>query len=67
MFLYGNKLTSFETDRSRELLQMTGILNIRDCISIYIPVFRWNKIEIVLQFIINEDILMSFMKTKVYG
>jgi len=74
MFLYSNELTPFETDRSRELLQTAWILNICDCISSYIPVFRWNKIEIVLQFIINEDILMikvsiyeTFVKTKVYG
>jgi len=39
-------------------LQTAGSLNIRDCISSYIPVFRWNKIEIILQFIIYEDILM---------
>ena len=61
MFSYANELhnvTPFVTDRSRELLQMSGILNIRDCISSDIPVFRWNKIDIVLQFIINEDILM---------
>jgi len=58
MFPYANELTLFETDRSRQLLQTVGILNIRDGISSYIAVFRWNKIVIVLQFIINEDILM---------
>jgi len=52
MFPYANELTPFETDRSRKLLQTTRILNIRDCISSYIPAFRWNKIELVLQFII---------------
>ena len=62
MFPYANELTPFETDRSRELLQTAGILNIRDCISSYIPVFRWKKIEIVYQFIINEDILMIYVK-----
>jgi len=40
-------------------LQAAGIWNIRDCLSSYNPVFRWNKIEISLQFIINEDILMT--------
>ena len=30
MFPYANELTSFETDRLRELLQKVGILNIRD-------------------------------------
>ena len=58
MFPYANELTSFETDRSRELLQTARILNIRECISSYIPVFRWNQISIVLQLIIYEDILM---------
>jgi len=38
MFPYVNELTPFETDR--ELLQMARILNIRECISSYIPVFR---------------------------
>jgi len=61
MFLYANELTPFETNRSRELLQTAGILNIRDCISSYIPVFQWNKIEIVLQFIIYEDIPMIYV------
>jgi len=58
MFLYANELTSFETDRSRKLLQTARIKNIRECISSYIPVFRWNKIEIVLQFMIYKAILM---------
>jgi len=58
MFPHANELTSFETDRSRELLQTARILNIRECISSYIPEFRWNQIYIVLQFIIYEDILM---------
>jgi len=40
MFPYANELTPFETDRSRELLQTAWILNIRECISSYIPVFR---------------------------
>jgi len=53
MFSYANELTPFETDRSRELLQMARILNIRECIFSYIPVFRWNQIEIVLKFIIK--------------
>jgi len=43
MFPYANELTPFETDRSRELLQTARILNIRVCISSYIPVFRWNQ------------------------
>jgi len=58
MFPYANVLTPFETDRSRELLQTARILNIRECISSYTPVFRWNQIYIVLQFIIYEDILI---------
>jgi len=58
MFPYVNELTPFETDRFRELIQTARVLNNRECISSYIPVFRWNKIEIVLQFIIYEDILM---------
>ena len=40
MFPYANELTPFETDRSRELLQTARILNIRECISNHIPVFR---------------------------
>ena len=70
MFPYANELTPFETDRSRELLQTAGILNIRDCISSYIPVFRWNKIEIVLQLSLTRIYLWfrwNFTKTKVYG
>ena len=39
-----NELTPFETDRFQELLQTARILNIRECISSYIPVFRWNQI-----------------------
>ena len=58
MFPYAKKVTPFETDPSRELLQTARILNICECISSYIPVFKWNQIEIVLQFIIYEDILM---------
>jgi len=58
MFPYANELTPFKTDWSRELLQTARILNIRECISSYISVFRWNQIKIVLQFIIYEDILM---------
>ena len=56
MFPYANELTSFETDRSRKLLQTARISNIRECISSYITVFRWNQIEIVLQFIIYKAI-----------
>ena len=44
MFPYANELTPFETDRPRELLQTAGIL-----FAIVYP---------VLQFIINEDILL---------
>jgi len=44
MFPYANELTPFETDRSRELLQTAKILNIRECISSYIPEFWWNQI-----------------------
>jgi len=62
MVPYANEWTSFETDRSRELLQTARILNIRECISSYTPVFQWNMIEIVLQFIIYEDILMIKVK-----
>jgi len=58
MFPYANELTPFETDRSRELLQTARILNTRECISSYIPVFRWNQIEIVLQIIFYEAPLM---------
>jgi len=36
MFLYANELTPFETDRSRELLQTARILNIRECMIMYI-------------------------------
>jgi len=42
MFPYANVLTSFETDRSRELSQTARIWNIRE--SSNIPVFRWNQI-----------------------
>jgi len=35
MFPYANKLTPFETDRSRELLQTAMILNIRGCIQLH--------------------------------
>jgi len=48
MFPYANESTPIETDWSRELLQTASISNIRECISSYIPVFRWNQIEIVL-------------------
>jgi len=57
MFPYANELTPFETDRSQELLQTARILFIHECISSYIPVFPWNQIKIVFQFIIYEDIL----------
>jgi len=57
MIPYANELTPFETDRSQELLQTARILNIHECISSYIPVFQWNQIKIILQFIIYEDIL----------
>ena len=56
MFPHANAFTPFETDRSREILQTAGIWNIREYVSSYIPVFRWNMIGIVLQFINNEDI-----------
>ena len=36
MFPYANELTPFETDRSRELLQTARILNIRECMIMYI-------------------------------
>ena len=36
MFPYANELTSFETDRSRELLQTAKISNIRECTIMYI-------------------------------
>ena len=61
MFLYANELTPFETKRSQELLQTARILNIRECIPSYIPVFRWNQISIVLHFIIYEDKLTKFL------
>jgi len=61
MFPYANESTPFKNDLSRELLQTAGILNIRECISSNIPVFQWNQIEIVLQFIIYEDIHMIFV------
>ena len=58
MFPYANELTPFKTDRSRELLQTARILNIRECVSSYIPVFQLYQIEIVLQLIIYEALLM---------
>jgi len=36
MFPYANELTPFETDRSREFLQTAKILNIRECMIMYI-------------------------------
>ena len=36
MFPYANELTSFKTDRSRELLQTARILNIRECMIMHI-------------------------------
>jgi len=51
MFPYANELIPFETDRFRELLQTARILNIRECISSYNPVFQMKSDLIVLQFI----------------